>query len=237
MRRASHRSRGMTLIEVMISLAVLGMMVVSLWSSFSGTIKGIETTEELQKRYSIVRNGLARMTSELSMSYLSLNRSLVNDQKHYTLFEGRDNFETDSLTFSTFSHLRVRKDANESDQTVIQYFVEKDPEDGDVSHLYRRESRRLTGDTPEQMEEFFAAYIVVEDVVSFDVKYWDDRQFEWIDEWRTMKVDMQPDRLPQRVKLEIGVRDLDGDVIPFTAQAVIMMQERVDLSKLTGQSK
>ena len=230
----THRTRrGMTLMEVMISLAVLSMIVVSVWSSFKGTIDGIATTEEMQKRYSIVRNGLARITSELSMSYLSFNRPL-GDPKHYTMLEGRDSFETDSLTFSTFAHLRIRKDANESDQTVVQYFVMKDPEDSTRTHLYRRATRRLTGDLPERLEDFFPAYVVVEDVVSFDVKYWDNRQFEFIDEWRTMATDMQPDRLPERLKITIGVVDFDGEVVEFTAQAIPMMQERIDLGKAGG---
>jgi general secretion pathway protein J len=230
----THRKlRGMTLMEVMISLAVLSMIVVSVWSSFKGTIDGIATTEDMQKRYSIVRNGLARITSELSMSYLSFNRPL-GDPKHYTMLEGRDSFETDSLTFSTFAHLRIRKDANESDQTVVQYFVMKDPEDNTRTHLYRRETRRLTGDLPERLEEFFPAYVVIEDVVSFDVKYWDNRQFEFIDEWRTMATDMQPDRLPERLKITIGVVDFDGEVVQFTAQAIPMMQERIDLGKAGG---
>ena len=227
------RSRGMTLIEVMISLAVLSMIVVSVWSSFKGTLDGIATTEEMQKRYSIVRNGMARMTSELSMAYLSFNRPL-DDQNHYTLFEGRDSFETDSLTFSAFAHLRIRKHADESDQTVVQYFVDNDAEDGSRTHLYRRETRRLTGDQPERLEEFFPAYVVIEDVVSFDVKYWDNRQFEWIDEWRTMATDMQPDRLPERVKITVGVVDFDGETMEFTGQAVPMMQERIDLGKAGG---
>jgi general secretion pathway protein J len=233
MTTSNRKLRGMTLIEVMISLAVLSMIVVSVWSSFKGTIDGIATTEDMQKRYSIVRNGMARITSELSMAYLSFNRPL-GDPKHYTMLEGRDSFETDSLTFSTFAHLRIRKDANESDQTVVQYFVMKDPEDGNRSHLYRRETRRLTGDLPERLEDFFPAYVVIEDVVSFDVKYWDNRQFEFIDEWRTMATDMQPDRLPERLKITIGVVDFDGEVVEFTGQAMPMMQERIDLGKAGG---
>ncbi len=228
-----RRSRGMTLVEVMISFAVLGMIVVSVWSSFSGTLKGIEITEAMQQRYSIVRNGLARMTSELSMAYLSKNRPL-DTTRHFTQFEGRDNFDTDSLTFSAFSHLRVRKDANESDQTVVQYFIEKDPDDGSRTHLYRREARRLTGDLPENMEEFWPAYIAIEDVVNFDVKYWDTQQEDWIDEWRTTKVDMQPDRLPARVRITLGVKDFDGETVTFTSQAVLMMQEAIDLGQMVG---
>lgn len=225
----ARAQRGLTLIEVMISFAVLGMMVMSVWSSFKGTMKGMETNEEIQDRYAIVRNGLARVTSELTMAYLSHNRPL-DDVKHYTLFEGRDSFESDSVTFSAFAHQRIRKHANESDQSVIQYFIMQDPDDSSRSHLYRRESRRLTGDKPEDMEQFFPAYVLIEDVVSFDVKYWDNRNFEWLDEWRTMQLDMQADRLPERVLVKIGVRD-GGEIVHITAQAVLPMQERIDLGK------
>lgn len=227
--RSRSRARGMTLIEVMISLAVMAMMMASVWSSFKGTTKAMEVAEEIQDRYSIVRNGLLRMETELSMSYLSFNFQ-PGDPLHYTLFEGRDSFESDSITFSAFAHLRVRKDANESDQSVIQYFLEQDPEDSDRVHLYRRESKRLTGDIPEDLENYFPAYVLVEDVVSFDVKYWDSKQFEWRDEWRTTALDQQPDRLPERVKISLGVQDGD-DVVMFTSQVPLMMQERIDLGR------
>ncbi len=219
----------MTLIEVMISMAVLSMLMVSVWSSFNGTLKAMEVAEEIQDRYSIVRNGVLRMEAELSMAYLSFNRP-IDDQLNYTLFEGRDSFESDSITFSAFAHLRVRKDANESDQAVIQYFLEADPEDKDRVHLYRRESRRLTGDLPENLDQYFPAYILVEDVVSFNVEYWNNKDLEWQDEWRTTAIDQQPDRLPERVKLQIGVKDGE-DVVLFTTQVPLMMQEKIDLSK------
>lgn len=230
MTRPARRMRGMTLVEVLISLAVLGMMLVSVWSGFRGTLRGMEISEVIQTRYSIVRGGLSRIESELSMAYLSFNRPAY-DTRHYTMFEGRDSFDADSLTFSSFSHLRVRKDGNESDQTVIQYFVEQDPEDRSRTHLYRRESRRLTGDLPEDLERFFPAYVLVEDVASFDVKYWDNREMEWKDEWRTMAIDMQPDRLPERVKVTLGIVDTDDEVVLFTLQVVLPMQEKIDLSR------
>ncbi|MCA9708196.1 MAG: hypothetical protein KDK70_20255, partial [Myxococcales bacterium] len=165
----------------------------------------------------------------LSMTYLSFNRPL-DEVRHYTLLDGRDSFESDSITFSAFAHLRVRKDANESDQSVIQYFLDQDPEDKSRTHLYRRESRRLTGDIPEDMERFFPAYVIVEDVVAFDLKYWNNQEQEWLDEWRTNKIDFQPDRLPERIKIKLGVQDGD-DVVYFTTQVVLMMQEKIDLSK------
>jgi general secretion pathway protein J len=227
---AAHaHARGMTLIEIMISLAVLSMLMISVWSSFNGTLRAMEVSEEIQNRYSIVRNGLLRMESELSMTYLSFNRPL-DDLKHYTLLDGRDHFESDSVTFSAFAHMRVRKDANESDQSVIQYMLLPDPKDGKRTHLYRRESRRLTGDRPEDLERYFPAYVLVEDVVSFDVKYWNVQDLDWQDEWRTNSLDYQPDRLPPRIKIRLGVQDGE-DIVYFSTQVVLMMQEKIDLAK------
>ena len=231
-RRHRARALGLTLIEIMVALAVLTMMLTSVWSSFRGTLRGLESSEEIQKRYAIVRSGLSRMTAELSMAYLSFNRP-PGETRHFTMFEGRDSGDQDSVTFSSFAHLRIRRDANESDQTVIQYFLADDPEDSTRQHLYRREARRLTGDLPERMEDYFPAYVMIEDVDAFDLKYWDGRQQEWLDEWATMRVDMQPDRLPQRVKITLKIKDMgdDGEPLEFTAQTILFLQEKIDLSK------
>lgn len=228
--RLGARARGITLIEVMISLAVLSMMMVSVWSSFNGTLRAMEVSEEIQNRYSIVRNGLLRMETELSMTYLSHNRP-PDAQRHFTLFEGRvESSRSESITFSAFAHLRIRKDANESDQSVIQYFLAQDPEDRDRTHLFRRESRRLTGDLPEDLEQFYPAYVLIEDVVSFEAEYWDPQIQEWQDEWRTTALDQQPDRLPERVKIELEVQDGE-DIIKFTTQVVLLMQEKINLEQ------
>jgi general secretion pathway protein J len=126
----------------------------------------------------------------------------------------------------------MRKDADESDQSVIQYFLFRDPNDNARTHLYRRESRRLMADLPEKMEEFFPAYVFCEDIKSFDVKYWDNKRVEWRDEWRTIKQDMQPNRLPERVKITLGVWDPEvGKEIKYVTQTLISMQERLDFSR------
>ncbi|MBK8264488.1 MAG: prepilin-type N-terminal cleavage/methylation domain-containing protein [Nannocystis sp.] len=225
-----RRDRGMTMIEVMIALAILSMMMVAVWGSFSGTTRGIEATEKLQVRYSMIRNAMSTMSREISMAYLSFNRP-AGDIRHFTLFEGRDSSDSDSLTFSAFSHLRIRKDADESDQSVIQYFLARDPKDSTRTHLYRREAPRLSGDLPERLEDYYPAFILCEDVKSFDVKYWDERRIEWLPEWRTTQKDFQPDRLPQRVKITLTIRDHTGVDVKYITQTMIFMQEKIDSSK------
>jgi general secretion pathway protein J len=231
MSRKLARQRGLTLLEILVSVAMMTMMTASIYASFSTTAQSMRNAERTQQKYSVLRNCLARMGTEVSLAYLSHNRP-PGEERHFTLFEGRDQFNSDSLTFSAFAHVRMRKDADESDQSVIQYFVEKDPKDSSRTHLYRRESRRLTGDYPEKLEEFFPAYVFCEDVKSFDVKYWDNKRVEWRDEWRTMKQDMQPNRLPERVKITLGVWDPDlGKEVKYVTQTLIPLQERIDFSR------
>ncbi len=224
------RQLGVTIVEVLVALAILAMMVVAVYSSFNGTITGMERAEHMQERYMMVRNALNTMSNDLSMAYLSFNRP-QDETRHFTLFEGRNNFDADSVTFSTFSHLRIRKDVNESDQALVQYLIEDDPDDSSRKHLYRRESRRLTGDLPEKLGDYFPAYVLCEDVASLELEYWDVQKEEWIEEWQTMVNDAQPDRLPQRVKIKLGIIDHAGDVSYYETQVAIPMQEKIDLSR------
>jgi len=224
-------ARGLTLVEILIAVVIMTMMTVSVWVSFGTTMGGMRHAEQVQIRYSQIRNALSRMTAELSMAYLSFNRP-ADEERHFTLFDGREQFNADSVTFSAFAHVRMRKDGNESDQSVIQYFLERDPKDGTRTHLYRRETRRLTGDTPERLIEYSPAYIFCEDVKTFDVKYWDVKKLDWVDEWRTTKQDMHPDRLPERVKITLGIYDkVAGKDVKYVTQTLLMMQEKLDFSK------
>ena len=224
-------ARGLTLVEILVAVVIMTMMTVSVWTSFSTTLGGMRHAEAVQSRYAQVRNAMSRMAAEMSMTYLSFNRP-ADEERHFTLFDGREQFTADSVTFSAFAHVRMRKDANESDQSVIQYFLDRDPKDGTRTHLYRRETRRLTGDIPDKLIEYFPAYIFCEDVKTFDVKYWDVKKIDWVDEWRTTKQDMQPDRLPERVKITLGIVDkLTGREVKYVTQTLLMMQEKLDFSK------
>ncbi|MEZ4450204.1 MAG: type II secretion system protein GspJ [Nannocystaceae bacterium] len=230
MQRPRAGDRGMTLIEILVAVAIITMMVVSVYASFNGTLRGMKSTEEIQVRYGMIRNAMGTMAREISMAYLSFNRP-IDEVRHFTLFEGRDQFDADSLTFSSFAHLRIRKDADEGDQSVIQYFLAKDPIDRTRTHLYRRESRRLTGDRPEKLEEYFPAYVLCEDVKGLNFRYWDEKKLEWVDEWRTTQQDYHPDRIPQRVLLTMTIRDHTGKDVKYTTQVEIFLREKIDLSK------
>lgn len=224
------RTRGMTMIEVLVAMTIVTLMMLGVWRSFSTTVTNAEISGEIQERYSTVRNAVDRMAAELSTAYLSFNRNPA-ELRHFTLFEGRSDSQGDSVTFSSFAHLRIRKDAKEGDQAVIQYFLARDPKDFGRTHLYRRETKRLTGDLPEDLRRYAPAYILCEDVESLEFEYWDPSREEWLDEWRTTVTEAQPDRLPPRVRITLGIKNGNRELEYFVTQTILPMQEKIDLGK------
>ena len=46
-----------------------------------------------------------------------------------------------------------------------------------------------------------------------------------------MMTDLQPDRLPERVKITMTIRDHTGKDVKYTTQVQLFLQESIDLSK------
>lgn len=228
--RRVESARGMALIEVLVALGILTMMVASVWSGFDGTVRAREISEKVQTRYQSIRSALNRMAVEIPHAYLSYSQA-SDEQRHLTIFDGRVESNSSILTFSSFAHLRIRKHSKEGDQSLIQYFVDVDPTDSSRRNLYRRESKRLTGDLPEEMERFEPAYILCEDVDGVQFEYWDEVQEEWRREWNTMRNDEQADRLPERVRIKLTVRDEEGEPMEFSTQTILFMSEKLDAKR------
>ena len=70
----SARQRGLSLIEILVAVAMMVMMTASVYASFGTTAQSMRHAEQVQQKYSVLRNCLARMGTEISLAYLSHNR-------------------------------------------------------------------------------------------------------------------------------------------------------------------
>lgn len=218
-RRARQSDAGFTLIEVMLSMAILASMAALVWSSFSLTSRGRRRAEEISDRYHQIRLAMNRMSREISMAFLSKNQ-LFNQIVPRTLFVSERNSRVDQLTFSALSHVRIEENAKESDQCVIRYFSARDPENSGQTNLMRREEKRLGGQRP---GEEGPAYVMLEDVESLHFEFYDARQDQWRERWTTRAADGQPDRLPTKVRIHLKVRnEKDKEVTFYTATRVFL---------------
>ena len=208
------RARGFTLVEVMIAVAITAVVGALVVGSFQRTYAAKELTESQEERFSGARVTLSRLARELTAAFLSDHYDRRRYREPPTFFRGRDRGDRDELMFTTMAHSRLVRDAKESDQSVVQYTVEVDPDRPGEYALFRREKARIDEDP----ERGGARAIVCEHVSTFDVQYWDWKRQEWAREWVTNSAERQ-NVLPTRVRVRLGLKMPDGKEQVFETQA------------------
>lgn len=223
----TRAQRGLTLLEVMISMAIMVGLFIIIYGTFNATRKTYAKVTKIQDRWHVVRNGMSRMTQDLSMAYVSLNENMSQQNRRTYFRYTKGNFGHE-LRFSSFAHRRLYKDANESDQCIIQYFLAPDPDDHAVTSLFRRETRRLANEEPEKIPG--EAYVLVDDVVDIRYEFFDKTQDKWQDDWDTTTVDGQPNRLPQRIRVYLTVKSEIGNEVVLVTQVAPALSDGIVLN-------
>lgn len=215
--------RGMTLIEVVVSLGILALMGAITWTSLAGTLKArdiLEANDEVQQS---ARVAMAKISRDIELAFLHRDDSTVNTYR--TLFVGEDGDSRDTLWFTTLNHQRLYRDARECDQTEVTYWTEPDPEpdhDG-LFVLLQREAPRIDQEPDKDGRIYPLAYGVQE----FAVRYLDGKTCEWKDEWNTASVDHK-DQLPRAVQVMLKIMGPDPDDdekrVPHTFATTILTE-------------
>lgn len=205
--RARARSRGLTLIEVLVAITIFAIVSVVVFGGFNQTMINKRIVEEDADRMHVIRVALERMVNELSMAYVSMHVNIDPAlQTMNTCFIGGRANRGHRIDFTSFSHRRLYRDAHESDQNELSYFVTEDPETRGELVLARRQQNRIDEDP----QEGGTVQILVRRVVAFDAEYLDPVSGEWVDSWDTRELTKQPNRLPLQVKLALTVKDDDA---------------------------
>jgi general secretion pathway protein J len=196
--------RGFTLLEIILAVAVLALVGTMIYGGFSQTALNKARVEEDVDHSRIVHMALERMARELTMAFVSTHANPSLDLRVVeTAFIGKDNGKYDRIDFTSFSHRRLYRDARESDQNEISYFVTEHPDEPDVKVLARREQNRIDDD-PRRGGK---SQILVENVEELNLEYFDPLLSDWVQTWDTEDVLAQPNRLPTQVRIRLAVKD------------------------------
>lgn len=203
MRRARQPALdGMTLVEVMVAVTILAIVTTLVYAGFVQTMRNKRRVEEQSDRAHVIRVAMERMVRELSQAYVSVH---VNPspslQAMLTCFHGYRHGRASRIDFTSFSHRRLVRDANESDQNELSYFVARHPDEPDRRVLARREQRRID----DQPDRGGAISILVDDVEDFRLEYLDPQTAEWVDSWDAAPTGTHPNRLPMQVRITLEV--------------------------------
>lgn len=206
--RRRHAQRGLTLLEVLVSITILALIGSLVYGALDGMQRSRTGLGRINDRYHQGRGALSRMSRELQSAFLSVHQPLVAAQSvRTTNFVGLDSAGFDRVDFNSFSHRRLARDSHESDQNELGYFASRDPDNYEKTDLARREAKTL------DLEPTKGGVVAVlaEDVESFDLKYLDPVTGEWQDSWDASQAAGQLGRLPSQVWITLVLKGGIGD--------------------------
>ena len=196
--------RGFTLLEVILAVTILALVGTMIYGGFSQTALNKARVEQDVDHYRIVHTALERMARALTMAFVSTHVNPSLDLRvSNTAFIGKDNGRDDRIDFTSFSHRRLYRNARESDQNEISYFVTAHPDDSDMNVLARREQNRIDEDPRKGGK----SQILVENVEELNIDYFDPLLSDWVESWDSVNPLGQPNRLPTQVRIRLSVKD------------------------------
>jgi general secretion pathway protein J len=197
-RRSRRRWLGFTLIEVIISIAILAAITSLLFGAFSALKRSKDGLSRVQDRQREARLAMARITRELQSAYLSahmpLNQALLVQK---TIFKSERGTPADRLDFTAFANKRLDKNAHVSDQCELSYFGSPNPDGSGTTDLVRRIDTELDLEP----DKGGKVEVLATDIDLFDLQYLDAQSGEWLESWDTTQTTGQPDRLPLQVRV------------------------------------
>jgi general secretion pathway protein J len=150
------------------------------------------------------------------MAFLSENFDARKYRDPLTLFVGHE----DEVLFTTMAHVRLYRDAKESDQSIVEYKLDADPDHSGERALFRREKPRID-DEPDRGGH---KDLVADHITALRLQYWDAKRKEWVREWTTRTVEHAKE-LPQRVRIELEMTLPDKRTERFVTEARIELRK------------
>lgn len=224
--RAIARSRGMTMIELMVAIGILAMVAVLIHGVIDSLSRGRKGEGMRAERAHEGREAMQRIVRDLSGAYLSMHVPAIPVlMTERTAFVGKSSNPFDRIDFTAFAHLRTERDSRESDQAEVGYFVVADPDVPEKMDLVRREQ------TPIDFEPLKGGIVnvVAEDVQKFDVRFLDPMTSQWVETWDTMQITGQPNRLPFEVDITLVLKGVGGGP-PYSYTTKIFLPIQTPLS-------
>jgi type II secretory pathway component PulJ len=221
---------GLTLMEVLISTAIMGAMMALVWATISNTHQVRTSFDAFEERNHELRMALARITADFESAYLSRNEDQAATNPR-TMMVARPASKAPEIRFSTLGHRVLWADANESDQTVVSYLARSsnDPNRKGELDWIRREQRRPSNQLPD--EEPAEYDVLIQGLVSAKIDFWNWKNLDWQDSWDTTQSDGQKGWLPSRVRITVTIKDSTGKDFKQTTQARILMSEALNFTQ------
>jgi general secretion pathway protein J len=211
-------TRGFGLAEAMVAITILAIIGALTYGTFARAMDARDRAQRVTRHYHEVRSGMLRMAREIETAFISRHKD-CSDPRTDTLFAVRRQGGSQRLDFTSFSHVKIKKDARESDQNALSYFIDKDPDDPRTMALMRREKKRID----DQPKEGGKVEVLAHGIDELSFEFYDPKQDRWDDEWDSTNLDHR-NTLPMFVKIKLKTKDPGGAVETLVTKTRIFLQ-------------
>lgn len=189
----STGARGFTLMEILIAIFILGVVLTTIYSAYSGTLRVIKEIEDDSRAYKMARITLNRMNRDIS-AILRSGKVFVFQSEKTSI----DRREFSSLFLWSSAHLVFEEDELPGSPASIAYFVKEDKEG--VFSLWRSD---VTGPKPSAEKKSEGGVIICQNLQALNLKFYDENGQDY-DTWNTeSSAAPQKDRPPAVVQVEL----------------------------------
>lgn len=211
--RPSTSQRGMTLIEILISMAMLAFMAISVVMVIRSSAEVQEDIRDRTELSQMGRNAIELMRREFAMAMVSKQTT----EDWVTFFKATDRDPIDEVHFVTRAHEKRYSDAKESDLAEISYTSESDRTGGSFATLLHRHDATID----DQYDRGGTLLPMAHNVRKLNLRYFDTRKEEWVDEWDTESGE-QVNRMPRAVEIVLELEDPKGNTASYITRGLIM---------------
>jgi type II secretion system protein J len=193
--------KGFTLLEVLVSMAILVIIMAALYSAYTTNVEAIQIARQNGEVHQTARIVLDRMTKDLQSALIQVRGSsekiklgLVGADREV---DGR---RADHIDFTTVTHMPLTEKGPASDLCEIGYLVDEDPE-AQVLVLLRRDAFSVDEDFTKggSLQE------MARNVLEFKLTY-QDAEGKDSDRWNTLE-GRPASGLPVLVKVRLVLKD------------------------------
>jgi general secretion pathway protein J len=204
--KRSFSSRGFTLLELLIAIFILGLVLTTVYASFSSTLRVARDVEYESGIYKMARISLDRMIKDLSSLQLSGDSFVLRSEKK--MFRNR---EFGSLVFWSAAHLAFGENDISGSPATVSYFVKED-KDGDDFSLWRADVR---GTKPSPKKNADDGFVLCQNIESLNLKFYDASGRE-TDNWDSSSLSSgQKGKAPAAIKIELSLVNVSDAEKPF----------------------
>ena len=231
---SARRSRGFTLIELIVAITVLAFVTILLYGAFSSMKSSRDGLARIQDRYREGRMAMARITRDLESAYISLHQpispALIVEK---TAFVGKVAIPAHRVDFNAFSNVQRDRGAHVSDQIEVSYFASDDPERPGTYDLVRR-----TSEYPDnEPGKGGRVEVLATDIDLFELEYLDPMTSLWTETWDTTQATGQTNRLPLQVRIRLVLKqgsrsssDTSRSTLKFATTVSIPIQKPLNFA-------